>query len=70
MQVKTMSIPYALDRVVQKSTGAVCLVMFVNIHDRTVDLFVPRGAGDVIKGVPFAEIARANQASLRARRTA
>lgn len=66
MQVKTMFIPYAYDRVVQKSTGAVFLVVFVNIHDQTVDLFTPGGAGDVIKDVPFAEITRVHQASPRA----
>ena len=54
----TMFIPYIYDRVEWKSTGIVCLVMFVNIHNRTVDLFTPRGAGDVIKDVPFAEVAR------------
>ncbi len=53
----TMFIPYAQDRVVQKDTGAICLVVFVNIHDRTADLFAPHGAGDLIKGVPFAELA-------------
>jgi hypothetical protein len=63
-----MYIPYTHDRVVRKSTGAVCLVVFVNIHNRTVDLFAPRGAGDLIEGVPFAEVARVNQAS-RARPT-
>lgn len=61
-----MFIPFVQDRVLQKATGAVCLVLFVNIHNLTVDLFAPRGAGDVIKGVPFAEIAPVNQASLRA----
>ena len=54
----TMFIPYIHDRVEWKSAGIVCLVMFVNIHNRTVDLFTPRGAGEVIKGVPLAEVAR------------
>jgi hypothetical protein len=58
-----MFIPYTDDRVVRKSTGAICLVVFVNIHNRTVDLFAPFGAGDLIKDVPFAELARVNQAS-------
>jgi len=59
-----MFIPYTYDRVVRKSTGAVCLVVFVNIHNRTVDLFAPCGAGDLIEDVPFSELARGNQASL------
>ena len=61
-----MFIPYTHDRVMRKSTGAVCLVVFVDIYNRTKDLFAPSGAGDLIKGVPFAELARVNQASLSA----
>jgi hypothetical protein len=58
-----MYIPFANDRVVRKSTATVCLVVFVNIHNGTVDLFAPRGAGELIKGVPFAELARFDRES-------
>jgi len=34
----------------------VCLVVFVDIHKGTVDLFAPRGAGELIQNVPFAEV--------------
>ena len=61
-----MSIPFVHDRVLQKSTGAVCLVLFVNVRNMTVDLFALRGAGDVIEDVPLTEIAPVDQASLRA----
>jgi len=60
-----MFIPYTHDRVMRRSTGAICLVVFVNIHNRTVDLFAPSGAGELIEDVPFAELARVNQASPR-----
>ena len=55
-----MFIPYIHDRVEWKSTGTVYWVTFVNIHNRTVDLFAPHGAGEVIKNVPLAEVARVN----------
>jgi hypothetical protein len=53
-----MHIPYIHDRVVRKSTASVYMVVFVNVHNRTVDLFSPHGAGDLIKGVPYEELAR------------
>ena len=56
-----MFIPYRRDRVVRKSTGAVCLVVFVNVHDKTVDLYEPSGAGALIEGVPFAELGLLDQ---------
>jgi hypothetical protein len=57
-----MFIPYAQDRVVHKSTGAICIVIFVNVHNQTVNLFAPRGAGDLIENVPFSELALVRQA--------
>jgi hypothetical protein len=40
----------------RKATATVCLVVLVDIHNRTVDLFAPRGAGELIRGVPFSEV--------------
>lgn len=42
------------------------MVVFVNIHERTADLFSPCGAGDLIKDVPFAELAPVHPASMSA----
>lgn len=55
-----MYIPYYHDRVMRKATGTVCLVVLVDIHNRTVDLFPLRGAGELIRGVPFSDVAPAN----------
>ena len=45
-----MYIPYYHDRVMRKATATVCLVVLVDIHNRTVDLFPLRGAGELIRG--------------------
>jgi hypothetical protein len=55
-----MYIPYYHDRVIWKATGTMCLVVFVDVHNRTADLFPLRGAGELIKGVPFLEVTPAN----------
>lgn len=34
--------------------------MFVNIHNRTVDIFALRGVGDMIMGVPLAGVVPVN----------
>ncbi len=53
-----MYIPYTHERVVRKSAATVYLVVFVDIHNRTADLFAPRGAGQFIRDIPFEELAR------------
>ena len=52
--IRMIYIPNIHDRVVQKSTLTLCRVTFVNIHNRTVDLFTLSGVGELIKDVPYA----------------
>ena len=51
-------VPTIHDRVVHKCTSVLCRVVHVNIHNRTVDLFSLSGVGELIKDVPYEELAR------------
>ena len=59
-----MYFPYYRDRVTWNATGTMCLVVFVDVHNRTVDLFPLRGAGELIKCVPFSEVVPLERSSL------
>jgi hypothetical protein len=58
-----MYIPYCHDRVIWKATAKMCLVVFVDVHNRSANLFTLRGAGELIRGVPFSELVPLDRSS-------
>jgi hypothetical protein len=56
-----MYVPFRHERVLRKTTMTMGVVVFVNIPMKTVDLFVAHGAGELIEGVPFADLAPMDQ---------